>query len=111
MLLLVCNVAENAVQLRARVRESPESFLPIKSTSHPLLLVNETRRTRLDIAHELRKRDLGTESKQDMDMVRHVVDSNNLLPIRHHDAGDVLLKFIIMHRVDKSLAPCTANTT
>src|SRR6266496_2736371 len=58
MLLLVQDVADDGVELRAGVGERAEAFLPGKPAGHPSLAFDETRRAGLDVANQVRKRQI-----------------------------------------------------
>ena len=55
MLLLILDVSNYRIQLRSRIRESAEAFLPIELAFDPSLPIYEISRSGLDVANELRK--------------------------------------------------------
>ena len=51
-----------------------ETFLPGKSARNPAPLVDESRRSRLNVADQIRERDVWPLANKDVKMIRHVVD-------------------------------------
>ena len=88
MLLLVLDVANHRAQLRMAIRERAESFLPREPTRDPSALVDGARRPGLDVPHEVGKRHRRFLPNQDVHVVGHIVDRDELLALIRHDAGD-----------------------
>ena len=111
MLLLVLDVTNHCAELRTGIGERAESLLPRKPARRPALLIDEARRVRLNVPHELGERGIGSQADQQMQMIRQIVYRNQFVLLSRDDAGDVFLKFIIVFRGDKALRSSTANTT
>ena len=60
MFLLILNIANYGVQLRARIRESSEAFLPIELTFDPSLPIYEISRSGFNVANKLRESGIGS---------------------------------------------------
>ena len=103
VLLLILDVVDHRAELRSRIGESAESFLPCEAAKHPALLVNPTGGVGLDVTHEFGERRVRTQADEQMHMVRHVVYRNQLVPLRGNDAGDVFLEFVVVFRCDEAL--------
>ena|SRR5258708_31785144 len=92
MLLLVANVPNHRVQVRRRVRERAEPFLPVEPPSDPSFALNKFGRVGLNISHQIRERNAGLKADQHMGMIRHAVYLDQLLSLFPDYAGDVFLK-------------------
>src|SRR6185503_9841582 len=88
MLLLVANVSNHRVQVRLRVGERAETFLPVKPASDPFLALNEFGRVRLNISHQIRERKAWLKADQHVSVIRHAVYLDQLLTLFTDYAGD-----------------------
>ena len=100
VLFLILDVTDHRRQLRMRIREPAKAFLPVETSGNPPIAIDEIRRSSLDVTNEIRKRDIWLLADQNMSVVRHAMDGQQLLPLSRHDAGHVFLKFFL---------PFTAN--
>ncbi len=91
MPLLILNIPDHRVHLGARIRKRPKPFLPGESSVDPSLLVDEPRGVGFDIAHQFRKREVGAQAEQQVHMVRHVINRQQLLILSGDNPRDVLL--------------------
>jgi hypothetical protein len=103
VLLLIANVPNHRIQLRMRVRECTEAFLPIEPSSDPAVTLNEFSRIRLNVSHQIRERDAGLEADQHMSVIRHGVYLDQLLSLFPNDARDVFLKLFLEVWSDEAL--------
>jgi hypothetical protein len=101
MPLLILNVSNHLIQLGPGIGESTEAFLPIELSSYPLLTIYEIRRSGLDITNKIRKSSIGSLANQDMNMIRHIINCDQLVTLLGNYACDVLLQLIVMGWVDQ----------
>ena len=99
------NVINHPFQLRVRIRKGTETFLPREPPRPPAILVNVIGRASLDVADQIREGDIWLQPNQNMRVVRHAVDGNELLALPSDDASHVLLQFLFAFRADQVL-PC-----
>ena len=78
--------------------------MPCKISCDPSFSVDEFRGISLDVPYEIRDWKIRSDAYQNMDVVRHGVDLNQLLfPVRD-DAGDVFVEFSFVLFGDKRLS-------
>jgi hypothetical protein len=92
VLLLVANVPNYRIQVRMRIGERAETFLPVEPASDPSFALNEFGRVGLHISHQIRERNIGLQANQHMSVIRHAVYLDELLPLVPNDAGNVFLQ-------------------
>src|SRR5712692_8191816 len=105
MLLLVLNVANDRVELRMSVRKSAVAFLPAKPSANPFLLVDEIRGIGFDVSDQIRQGHRWLQSNQNVDVVRHSVDRDQLLAIVSHNSRHVLVKLFLELRTNEGKPP------
>jgi hypothetical protein len=93
VLLLIANVPNDRVQVRMRVGERSETFLPVESPSNPSIPLDEFSRVGLNVSHQIRERDTRLEAEQHVSVIRHAVYLDQLLAFLSNYAGDVFLEF------------------
>jgi hypothetical protein len=74
MLLLVLDVTDYVCQLRVRIGESPEPFLPGETTDHPPVLVDVIGGGRFDVPYQIRKGNAGFETDQNVRVIGHAMN-------------------------------------
>ena len=84
--------------------ERAKTFLPFKSSGNPSLLVDESRRSGFDGAHQVRQGHRRFQADKNVEMIGHVVDGNELLSLGRNDARHVFLKFIFPLVADQVLS-------
>ena len=62
MYFLVLDVSDDILELRVRIAERTESFLPHEFAGYPPFLVDESCGTRLDISDQFRDCDVGGDA-------------------------------------------------
>ena len=100
---LVPDVVNHPLELRVRIRKGAEALLPREASRHPPLLVDVVGGARLDVADQIREGDIRSQTNQDMRVVRHAVDGDELLTLPGDDAGDVFLQFFFAFRANQVL--------
>ena len=100
---LVPDVVNHPLELRVRILKGAEALLPREPSWHPPLLVDVVGGARLDVPDQIRQGDIRPQTNQDMCVVRHAVDGNELLTLPADDAGHVLLKFLFAFRANQAL--------
>ena len=86
------------------VGKSAEAFLPRKSARNPASIIDESGRSGLNIANQIRKRDVRLPADKDVKMIRHIVDGEQLLALSRDDAGHVLLQLIVVLALNQVLS-------
>ena len=104
MQFLIADVVDDAGQLRVSVRERAKALLPSKSPQHPTFAVEEIGGTVFYVAHQIGERHGGFETDQDMCVVGHAVDGQELLPAFPDDAGNILMEFLLVLFLDEILS-------
>src|SRR5207245_293215 len=77
------------------------TFLPAKPSAHPLLPINEIGGIGFDVAYQISQGHCGLESNENMNMVRHSVNGDQLLFVVPDDTSNVLVKFFLELWADK----------
>ena len=103
VLLLVSDIIDDVVQLRARIGKRAISLLPFKSPKNPSLLIDEFCRICFDVSHQIRYGGVWCYSNQDMDMVGHGIDLDDGLFFLFDDAHDIPVEFVFMLFWDEGL--------
>ena len=62
MYFLVLDVSDDILELRVRIAERTESFLPHEFAGYPPFLVDESCGTRLDVSDQFRDCDVGGDA-------------------------------------------------
>ena len=76
MLLLIFNVPDHRAELRMGVGKRTETFLPGESARNPVAIIDESGRSSLNVANQIRERNVRSLTDEDMKMIRHVVDGD-----------------------------------
>jgi len=100
MPFLVANVPNHRIQVRMRVGECAETFLPVEPPSDPSFALNEFGRVGLNVSHQIRERDTWFKPDQHMSVIRHAVYLDQLLTFFPDYAGDVFLELFLEVRPD-----------
>jgi hypothetical protein len=99
MAFLVANVLNNSLELRVTIRKRPKPFLPAEPAQDPPTPIDEIGRSVLHLAHQIGQSHGGPETHQQVRMVRHAVDRQELLVPLAHDAGHVFVQlFLVLPR-------------
>src|SRR2546422_279572 len=93
------------------VRECAKTFLPGEAAWQPTLAVDEIGRGVLYVAHQIREGDGRFQADQDMGMVGHTMDGQELLLPFGDDAAYVFMKLLLVRLLDQILSASTAKTT
>src|SRR6266540_1979265 len=104
MLLLVLDVADDGVELRAGIGESAKALLPGKPAGHPSLAFDETRRAGLDVANQIRQHQIRLQPNEQVNVVGHVINCNELLSLPRNNARDVFLELVVVLRANEILS-------
>ncbi len=86
-----------------RIGKGTKAFLPRESPRHPALLVDVVGGARLDVADQIRQGDIRPQADQDMRVVRHAMDGDELLTLPADDAGQVFLQFLFALGANQAL--------
>src|SRR5262245_58607845 len=93
------------------VGKRTETFLPVESARNPAAIIDDSGRSRLNVANQIRERNVRSLTDEAMKMIRHVVDGYKLLPLSRDDPGHVLFAAHRCARAESdSAAPCTVKT-
>jgi len=69
------------------VGKRTETFLPGESACNPPAIIDESGRSRFNVANQIRERNARSLTDEDMKMIRHVVDGEELLSLSRDDPG------------------------
>src|SRR5260370_22051942 len=97
---LVPDVGDHALQLRVAIGKCTETLLPTKAAHHPPILVDMVGRAGLDVPNKVRQSDVWFEPTENLRVIGHAVDGDELLALTGHDARDVLVQFLLAFRAD-----------
>jgi len=103
MFFLVADVTNYRGQLGVRVGKSAESFLPFKSTHDPVLGIDIIRRSRLYLADQSGQGKVGFQANQQMEMIGHVINGDELGTYMGDNARHVFLQFDLVLGTDEVL--------
>ena len=86
-------------------RESAISFLPPELSLDPIPVVDKSRRIGFDVTNQIRNTLVGLQAHQNVDMVGHAVDGDELLSLIGDDAGGVFMQFFLVFLPNQVLSP------
>ena len=66
MLLLIFNVPDHRAELRMGVGKRTETFLPGESGRNPVAIIDESGRSSLNVANQIRERNVRSLTDEDM---------------------------------------------
>src|ERR1043166_127268 len=101
---LILNVANDHVQLGMSIGKRAIPFLPGELSLDPLVFVYVSRRVSFDISDQIRKRHRRLKSNQNVKMVRHTANDDQLLPLILNDSGYVLVQILLEVGLDQRQA-------
>ena len=110
VLLLVSDIMNNVVQLRARIRKRAESLLPLKFSDNPLFSVDEFCRICFDVPHQIRDSGVWCYANKNMNMIGHGIDLDDGLFFLSNDAHDITVEFVFVLFGDEDCLPLTEKT-
>ena len=99
------DVADDRGEMGMRVRKRAEHILPIETPRNPSLAIDEIGCSGLDVTHQIGKGDAWLLTNQDMGVVGHAMDCQQLLPLRRNDPGYVFLELLFPFTADKVKPP------
>ena len=105
MFLLVFDVANYTAQLRPRIRERTESFLPRKTATDPSPLVDVIGRACFDAPDQIGWCLIWFQPKKNVRVIWHTIDRNKLLIAPAYDSRDVFLKFLLTLGLNDTCTP------
>jgi len=103
MFFLVFDITGYNRDVRFSVRKCAKTFLPRKPPGHPVILVHVIGRAGLDVSHQIGQGYVGLQTDQDVRMVRHAMDGDELLALARDNAGNVLVKLFLAFRSNEVL--------
>lgn len=104
MFLLVSDIIDDVIQLRARIGKRAVSFLPFKSPKNPLFSIDEFCRICFDVSHQIRYGGAWRYAHQNMDMIGHGIDLDDGLFFLFDDADDITVEFVFVLFRDEGLS-------
>src|SRR5215472_5520264 len=87
-----------------RIRKRPEALLPGEMPRHPLVLVNMVAGAGLDVPNQVRQSHAWPQANENVRVVRHAIDFDELLALASHDPGHVLVEFLLALGSDEVLS-------
>ena len=76
--------------------------MPVEFSLYPLLLIDESGRTGLDIPDEVRQGNCRCETDEYVNMVWHAIDRKHFLVTVSNDTGEVFVQFFLVFSSDKT---------
>ena len=103
--LLVSDIINDIVQLRARVGKRAESLLPLKFPDNPLFSVDEFCRICFDVSHQIGYGGVWCDANKNMDMIGHGIDLDDGLFFLSDNAHDITVEFGFVLFRNEGLSP------
>jgi len=102
---LITDILNHAPEIGLRDAERSVAFLPAKAATEPPLFVDVVGTPAFDFADYLRKPACRIIAEQNVGVIRHAVDGDELLLQRRGDAGHVALQFFAVLFADAAHPP------
>lgn len=100
MTFLVMDVIDDALELRMTIGEGSKSFLPAKPAHNPAAPIDEIRRAVFHVANDIRQSNRRPETKEQMGVVRHTMNGQELLVPLADNAGNIFVELFLVLFLD-----------